>query len=466
MEAFIVQTDPTCDATVTKVLLVHDCDDEQAIGTNNAIISHLNGLGYSVTTIFLSNGMFKSVGDFTMAFQALVKSIKAEHVYTIVHYGLTGKKDICMYCNAVAPKNSLLLKQAFAVLYVALGREKCTVICPVRCCSFNTAQLPESQVGKMAVYHSVPKVGVATQMTLVSKGTEGVCKAGTEGQSESIPKEAEHKVDLVYPEHVWLELNKKLSDIRMTDAHKKETKHVRSSAFVEPAKPIVEEKPITANQMSDLICRACREAGPQFATAFARELGFSDMEWDEHRSRSGEQAIFLLVRRELLMQKDLAYQAFANALTVSSTALDTSVPEIVTVVSSLCRDFASGPLFFSAYPSLFTTGGGVEGEGEAPSMPVPPTGIWKEGVERPDVKEGTHLDKVRQQFIPPHLRDRMNGIVATADQVTAEKDWAEKVDKQYNDLRNRNTASSFPGLDGFAMTERAPTRAGGGAKPF
>ena len=110
-------------------------------------------------------------------------------------------------------KNSLLLKQALAVLYVILGKEKCTAICPERCCQYNTCQLPKNQVERMAVYYtplsqgSPAKEGGPTNgptggaMTLVSKGTA----------ERDLEQERADTVQALYPTDVWQELGKNQS---------------------------------------------------------------------------------------------------------------------------------------------------------------------------------------------------------------------------------------------------------------
>lgn len=116
---------------------------------------------------------------------------------------------MCMYCDAITQKNTLLLKQALAVLYVSWGSERCSLVCPMRCCGNAASQLPESQVKMMAVYYDdQPQHQKQDTLTLVSRGTE------TTTQSSERPSWLGEWQERVYPINVWAELNSKLATLR------------------------------------------------------------------------------------------------------------------------------------------------------------------------------------------------------------------------------------------------------------
>ena len=56
---FVLQMDPKCGEEVSKILLVHNCDDSAPNESQEAVIEHFNALGYSVSTLQLSDKMVR-----------------------------------------------------------------------------------------------------------------------------------------------------------------------------------------------------------------------------------------------------------------------------------------------------------------------------------------------------------------------------------------------------------------------
>jgi hypothetical protein len=205
---FHLETDPNCDDKISKVLLIHDGGGQEG----HEVVNFITAQGYHVVTLKLTDDMFKSMRDFVREFEVLIKTeVLKKYVYAVVHYSRTDVKDICMYCNKITQKNSLLLKQAFAGLYVAMGREKCALICPRRCCSYASGHLPEAQVEGMAIYTTPSGADKPSSLT---GPVMSLASSSAHDSTPAAPQSPTRVAKSGYHDEVWFLLQAKLDTLR------------------------------------------------------------------------------------------------------------------------------------------------------------------------------------------------------------------------------------------------------------
>lgn len=143
----MVKFDESIDPKFSKILIVHDYDND----ANNAVIDFFTELGYCVHTIQLSDAMYDNIPAFIKEFDAFIKQAKRDKTYCfgVIHFCANDERDFCDYCGDTVQKNCLLLRQAFATMYVSWGREKSGLITTENCCPTSLYHLPPEQVEGM-----------------------------------------------------------------------------------------------------------------------------------------------------------------------------------------------------------------------------------------------------------------------------------------------------------------------------
>lgn len=388
----VIQTDPNISDDISKVLLVHDRHNE----ANQAVIDFYTAQGYHVHSILLSDDTYSSVMEFNKDFEPIVRAAHKNNTYTfgVVHFCANDDRDLCMCCDSEVQVNTMLLRQAFACLYVTWGREKCALITAEPCCPSSIYHLPHQQVEGMVCYydHMQPKVVLSFQQP-VNVNDPTSTDIRTEEQN------------FWYPSQLWDELQRRLEIRQLIESRKTETKHV---LMVEKEIPVEPERPLSIAEVLELIgLKFGSFPKPKDQTVqedtytrrLAYLLGMKPIQWEEHFKRNGGQALMLVLKRTITDKN--GFEKIAKAMD-DLNETDYEIP----VMAQLCRDFQvlkSTPpdatikkeIFLSSYPSLK----GVI-QNAAPSR----TGPWKEGVEKPVAKDGTHLELLNQTFLPPHLR--------------------------------------------------------------
>jgi len=448
---------PDIGSDISKILLVHDGNDTDDV-SNRALIDFLSVRGYHVVTLRLDDTAYKSTREFVQEFEQFVKSERKNYVWAIVHYARTETTDVCMYCSEPVPKHSLLLKQAFATLYVHMGRERCTIVCPPRCCDCATAYLPRKQVEGMVI-----------------------CTSGDEDDDEQSVGQI-GMVDVAsdtveYPPFVWARLEDKLTTIRLIDSHKPDLRHCRN--LIEEVAE-VKENPLTEEQVLRLVTLMFSYFGQDLPERFAAQVGISTMEWEEYVKRSGDQTLYLVLRRSIIVHKDGAWEKIAVALeTVSAQEVDADHLTTLAQLAELIRQFGSKtPVLLSTWPQLEqireriihgpgTRGAGTGASGASDSGAVTRKGFWKPGVENPEPDDGTHLDKLESKFIPPYLRERLldTSQSSTAEEAETLKEHAAKtieraqqLDQEYERQKLAREMQERELMGGFSMKDRLPTK--------
>lgn len=418
----IINTDPNISTDISKVLLVHDRDNE----ANQAVIDFYTAQGYHVHSILLSDDMFRTVNDFNKEFEPIVRAAHKNKTYTfgIVHFCANEERDLCMYCDEEVQKNTILLRQAFACLYVTWGREKCALITAQPCCPGSIYHLPHEQVEGMVCYYDYLKPNIVLSYQQPVNANDPT--------STSLVTETQN---FWYPQPLWEELQRRLEIRQLIESHKKETKHV---LLVEKEIPVQPERPLTGQEILDLIGvkfqglpkpRDQTDSADTYTRRLAFNLGMKGIPWEEHVKRSGAQALVLCLKRTVTNKN--GFEMIAKAL----DALNEPNHDIP-ILAQLCRDYQelkSTPpdamvkkeLFLSSYSSLQ----GVSQVAE-PSR----TGPWKDGVEKPVAEAGTHLDKVKEQFIPPYLRNAIQMQQEDRQMTTEEKEALEQEAKRVQEL--------------------------------
>lgn len=449
---FVLKTNPDVPSDTSKILLVHDVESL----ANQEMIDYFTERGYHVVTLLLQDTLYKSTREFVAEFEGFVKAHQQDYVWVIVHYAQSAIGDVCMYCNEPVPKHALLLKQAFATLYVHMGRERCTLVCPPRCCDYTAAYLPSKQVEGMVIYTVDEEDGTqGGVMTLVHVGEGGESKKS------------------LYPIKVWSELQDKLTTIRLIDSHKQ--KHQRN--LVEEIVEVPAEKPLTEEQVLRLLTDVLNALSKSSAAEgteedtlpkrFAEKLGISAMEWDEYVKRSGSQTLYLVLRRCIIVNKEHAWTKIGLALeAVSAGEADTIA--LLGELSVLVRAFGTlAPTLLSDFPAVTQMRESIiHGDGGGTSNFGQSAGVWKAGVEKPEAEEGTHLDKIQSKFIPPYLRDRLlNTSGQTAEEAALAEENAAKavkraqeLDKQYERQKLTRELQERELLGGFSSRDPLPTK--------
>jgi hypothetical protein len=442
---FTLNKNNKLDDDISKILLVHDGDSVE----NRDLTNFLAEQGYEVVTLHLADNLYQSIGEFVPEFERFVKTQGQEYVWVIVHYAQTKVNDVCMYCNESVPKHGLLLKQAFATLYVHLGRERCTLVCPPRCCDNATSHLPRKQIEGMVIY--------------------------TEDEDENCLSASTAAVDSggvgVYPPFVWGKLQDKLTTIRLIDSHKPEQRHRRN--LVEEV-PEVTEEPLTEEQVMRLITLILTYFEQGLAEKFATQVGITSMEWEEYVKRSGDQTLYLVLRRCRIVHQDAGWEKICNALeTISAQEVDAEHVAVLGQLAQLAKSFSvsdiSTKTFISTWPALkeireriIHTPTAARSNGNQNSA-----GPWKPGVEKPVAADaGTHLDKIETKFIPPYLRERLvDTSQGTVEEVAAMEETAaetirraQELDERYEQQKLTREIQEHELMGGFSMKDRLPSR--------
>lgn len=443
-------------SNISQILLVHDAvragADADLPKLTCDVVEFLTDRGYHVVTLEITDGAYKNARDFVVEFEQFVKQHKNDFVWVIVQYAQTEIGDVCMYCNDPVPKHSLLLKQAFASLYVHIGRERCSLIAPPRCCDYSPAYLPPKQVEGM----------------LISTADE----EGGSVFSELVNQRAD-----VYEPFVWAGIEDKLTTIRLIDSHKPEKKHRRTlvEEVVEIAEPALTEEVLTR-----LIVNILNTMGK--GKEFADILGITEMEWDEYVARSGNQTLFLVIRRIIIVNKQDGWLKMAGAFLTLSAQLGSAdymnvLNELSLLVVAFKTNTEQGKSTFLSDPNWKNVQGSLEGAGVSATGTVPVRGPWKSGVTaRPEADEGTHLDKLDSKFIPPYMRDRLAACTTILDdqqgqgaEDESEKDkkleenvaamirHAQELDAEYENQKMAREIQDYQLMGGFSMRDRLPT---------
>uniref|UniRef100_A0A6C0BQC4 Uncharacterized protein n=1 Tax=viral metagenome TaxID=1070528 RepID=A0A6C0BQC4_9ZZZZ len=465
MSSLELKFNSECDESIAKVLLVHDADNT----ANGDMVAFFSEMGYHVVLLLLKDTMFKSVRDFIGDFEKLVKAKKDDFVFTVVHYAQSADRDMCMYCMEEVQKNALLLKQAFATLYVVLGRQRCALVAPERCCDFSVFHLPRAQVEGMAIYVVEPPAPCArgpqtttkqgAGMSLVSAGVEMGDQAATPGG---------------YPREVWDELQAKIDTLRLIDSHKPETQHRR--ALVEEVVE-VQEDPLTLEQLLRLLSKFITSLA--LSEAFAELVGITAMEFEEYVKRSGDQTVYLILRRCFItLKEDGALTKIADSLSrlaknSGESAEDTTRADgsVLAEMAQITRDYqASGEVYVSKFPLL-------SDDHQATVASASRKGPWKAGVEAPEAEAGMHLDKLESRFIPPYMRAALElkegnhtktpEEIAEIEKAAAEAARrAQELDREYEKRKLANEIRENNLMGGFSSRERFPSKAQGGECPL
>lgn len=193
--------------------------------------------------------------------------------------------------------------------------------------------------------------------------------------------------------------------------------------------------------------------------------------------RSGNQALFLVLRRTMIMNPTDAFSKIASALEQVSLTAASDFPR-------LFRDFESDSstksILLSNYPSITElissrnrpsalVNSANQGEQQPPAAEFVggKSGPWRQGIEKPDAKEGTHLDKMEMTFIPPYMRD---AILNQKQPTVAEQEeivrLAQERDKIYERDQLAREIQSGKSMGGFYTTNHLPGKSAGGAKPM
>lgn len=248
-----------------------------------------------------------------------------------------------------------------------------------------------------------------------------------------------------YPDELWGALVEKLDTVRTIDSYKDETRHVRT---VEDKSGPTVEHPLSADEVLQFIGRQVQGAGE-----LARALGTPPLEWSEHAERAGEQALYLVLRRVIADDPDGGYERIAKELDNEDWA-------------RMCRDVAKGEeVFLSNYDAAELPAEEEEKEEQF----VGTNGIWDEI----NPSDGTHIDKVDAQLLPPYMRDALEleqsgnatpAEVAKATELAIAR--AQELDREFEQRRVARELEEYRGtlgggttlLGGYATRDKQPGR--------
>jgi hypothetical protein len=450
--AINVVKNPEIGDEVSKVLLVYD----RPGGPNDSMIDFYTGLGYHVHQLMLNDDMFPSIGEFNKHFEPFVREARKKGTYAfgIVHFCANEELDYCDYCESTRQKNALILKQAFACLYASWGREKMAIVTSEPCCLSSLGHLPHHQVEDMVCYYDSDQPKIVLEFE----------------NPETHQKENQ---DFWYPQNLWSQLQQRIELRQLIEQHQKDTRHTLLTQKEVPVEP---EKALSSMDVLELIGvkfqnlpkpKDQSDTNDTYIRRMAYLLDMKPIQWEEHLKRSGGQALFLILKRTVTTTKN-GYERIAAALEkLNETGYD--LPVVVT----LCRDFHASlesgkETFLSSYPELTN----MKKEDGSLSR----TGPWKDGVEKPIASEGTHLDKVKEQFIPPYLRQTMQQqqnaqksqqeIVDTEiEKQEKEREAFEREAKRLQELDRKHTEREFNNVGGYSNNTMFMSKRQGASVP-
>lgn len=483
---------PLASEAVSAVLLVSDRTLEES-ELNKRMVDFIAAMGYKTTLLILSDQGWPSIQRFTAEFGQLTAEIKKtkSHVMVMVHYANRETKDMCMYCSEVSWKPSLILKQAFAALYVALGRRQCLLVCPERCCNSAPGHLPRAQIEGMLV--EVDNFQSAPSSTVMNDNNTASSTGGMVLVSQGVETE---KLDPVLEE-----IQTRLNTLRQIASHKKETEHVRAAATdpsgpagpetvdgqarsAETQAPKEPDPPLTEDALMKLLSKTldATKLGPDFS----RQVGITRLEYEEYLKRSGTQTLYLVVRRCILtLGAPVAFGQFSTALETlrkSTDKVDVETNEVLADLAQLCRRWAhcctlQGSenllIFLAEHPVLETYLAKVDAWVNAGQQQS--SGPWKQGAQRLAPEDGTHLDQIKKELIPPYMRGIVDGFdhILPEDMLTIKKQYAEaakraqELDEEYEKRKLAKEISDSSHLMGsFAMRDRLLGKSAGGSCPM
>lgn len=392
-----VDTDTSCAADVSKVLLVYD---HAGAHHDNMVRFLTRDLGYHVITLHVDDTKFAHVSEFTRALDGSIprKESERQYVFYVFQFSST-KPTVCMYCDRDKTDSSRLLKTALATCYVRYGSSRCAIVHPETCCAMDDTLLPAAQIEDMHIaFRPVPTMSYL-----------------------EFPCCNEHCGD---NETVRTVLTQKLRTIRDIDARRDTTRHVVTVQTVERAQV---EQPLSHDQVLRLLGTILQAKSAQL-TEVVVALGVSAIEWEPHYARFQSEALYMVLKRAIR----------TRSLSVVCDILSTVVDK--ELVDGLRSSGSDDDWYLSAHPAWQSK----------PAEPAAPKDKEEDGepAVRPNPSESTHIDQVNTRFLPPFLRDQLEkqrSVTGTAlgdDPVQGMK-LLQDMDKEYEKRKLERELSEY-----------------------
>lgn len=405
-----VDTNPQCDASIAKLLLVFD---QRGSYLDDMLDFLTRTLGYHVYTLQVDEAQFRDGAEFIHAFDGFVPRDARDRQFVFYVFQFSSqKKTACLFCDAIKTDSSRLLKAALATCYVRYGTSRCAIVHPEHCCTMDDTLPPLAPIEDM-------------QVAFRPNGSSYM----------KFPCVNEHA-----PVHATVQsvLTQKIQTIRNLDARKESARHV---VTVQEEEKVKVEQPISEE---DLL-RKLQGLTP--ATDIAHGLGVSPFEWESILARSYHDALYLVVRRAKRLQSP---EAVCEVFEVVAG------PEVADVVR---RSFAGEPIYVSQTPLL---------QGPPSRKPTERDEAVERELERKREEaemfkpsEGTHVEKVNTKFLPPFMREQLEKErTITEESLGADPGEGikrlQEIDKAYEKMKLERELAEYHG-----QNKGAPTLMGG-----